>query len=149
MYHDKPKPGRGYVGFCLMAIFMVLGLAVWITVMLPRDQHLWTGILVVVWAVYALLLLVIRAAYHTEYVVTAEDIEIRSGVFFHARIPRQNILEARPIRFIPRVLGWGIWSKGCCNRMTNGLALKTTDGKVYVSPTNIQRFLAEIGFDAE
>jgi len=157
MYHDKPKPGRGYVTLCAALTLLMLGVAAWISVMVARDEHLGAvalpAVLVVVWAVFlgtcAVLLLAIRAAYRTEYAVTEDTVEMQAGLFFHARIPRRNIIAVRPVRFIPRVLGSGIWAKGCCNRMTNGLLIETTEGKVYVSPADIERLRAELGLAKE
>ncbi|MFA6133826.1 MAG: hypothetical protein WC869_07420 [Phycisphaerae bacterium] len=156
MYHDKPAPSRAYVGICLGLILFVLGTAVWLTAVMAHDEQLtsraFVAAMAVIWPICLVLCAFIawltHAACRVEYTLLDGSVELRCGIFFHETIQKRNIIAVRRVRFIPRVLGWGLMARGCCNRMTNGLLLKTTAGRIFISPSNIERFCAELGIGA-
>ena len=153
MYQDRPQPGRGYLRFCggLVALPIVVGAA--ITVGMLRDgapllviPPLWVVILLLA----ALMLHMRKLAARVEYTITDGKLYVRCGWLFQETLPTSSIIAARRVRFIQRVLGWSFTSRGCCNRMTNGLLLVSRfGGKLYLSPSDIERFCAELGVPLE
>lgn len=154
MYHDKPAPSHALIGLYVGLMLTVLGVIIRSTVMITKEHELSSMLRValmglIIWliclGVCALLAWLARSAYHVEYIVSEGSVELRYGRIFHETIQVRSIISIRRVWLIPRVLGWGFGGRGCCNRMTCGLLLKTTMGRVYISPADIERFCAELG----
>lgn len=157
MYCDRPKPSRTFVGFLIGTILLLLGQAAWMTA--GSQGQLQSGQPAALWVLFGVVWLAVlatcaflgwlmRGAYRIEYIVSGGAVELRCGRLFHETIPAANIVGIQRVRRIPLVLGRGFRARGCCNRMSNGLLLTTTTGRVYVSPSDIGRFCEELGIKA-
>ena len=92
----------------------------------------------------ALVILSLRAAFHTRYDLTDCSLVFRAGIVIKAELKWTAIDEAVRVPFIPRVLGWG-GGRGLANRFTNGVRITTRRGMIYyVSPTDPERFVEDV-----
>ena len=156
MYCDKPKPSRPYVGICIafMALMLSLGFILTAMILLATQPSSLTvmGIIladILLLSICAMFFYFARLAYRVEYVISADSLILQVGKFFHETIPLASIVGAKRVKFIWRVLGYGGFARGYCNRFTNGLLLKTKRGNVYISPSNNEEFLLSLGLDVK
>ena len=153
MYQDKPSPSRVLV--VMFGCLVLLPLGVLMMVIL-QSVRTWHGSLIemviglsicvpLILAVCAGLIWLMRQSYQVEYTVSNGAVKLRCGRLYNETIQVKNIISVRRVRMISRVLGWGFLARGCCNRFTRGLLLKTKMGNVFVSPSDIERFCTELG----
>ena len=94
----------------------------------------------------------LHAALATEYRITDDILHMKCGFMFKGAIRIDEIVSVEPVRFHKRLLGCGLGTKetrtsGFCNRFANGLIIRTARQTTYVSPSDNNEFLAELGFN--
>ena len=149
MYTDKPQPTKGYITFWILFVlsaFLVLGLLVLIgyfngantsSVIIEIIGLALPFMFVCIFTIVAL-----YAAYHTEYVIQENVIEIKIANLVKQNIYRSDIRTVQKVQWTLRVLGFGIHNLGACNRFKDVLIILTDRQSVYISPSNPDAFLA-------
>jgi len=144
MYSDKPEPSGFYIS--IIIIFIILMVLIPIFTIGPFEQPVFITILLLLLILIPLLIFValIHAAYNTTYNINNNILEMKCGFMMKGKINIDNITDIKISRFNTKTLGSGFREKGYCNRLTNGLILKTTEGKIYLSPSDNERFQYEL-----
>ncbi len=149
MYEDRPRPSGAYVTANVLLILFVAahpvaflfifgpGLGIYVIIPLVLSLCLYIG-------------LVIHAAYRTEYRIANGMLEMKTGIMLREGLSLGEIRCAKRVEFMRRISGRGsrkgeYCTRGFCNRFKNGVCMSTTNGDVFVSPTDIERFIAELG----
>ncbi len=144
MYTDHPKPSTAY----LMGNITVLLFTSILGVCLPllSNGPVWLRIteFVLFQALLLIALLLLHAAFRTEYLLCAHQLHLRSGLFMHETLPVNEIEAACTVPRPFRIIGQGPEDKGFCNRFGNGVLLETSHGAVYISPSSPDEFLARL-----
>ena len=147
MYVDKPRPGKGYVIFILACLLTLLLLIVGTFVLsYIRGAHstslIGPGIIMAV--AYAIgggtLLLVLHAAYHTEYRLIDNQLEMKAGNLGYRKIALSQIVEIRKLSSLRRIPP-GLHKSGASNRLSNLVVLRTRFDKIYLSPSDPDQFI--------
>ena len=86
----------------------------------------------------------IHAAYNTTYTINNNILEMKCGFVIKGKIEIDRITDIKNSRFNIRMLGISYGEKGYCNRFTDGLILNTIKGKIYLSPSDNERFKYEL-----
>lgn len=133
MHVDRPTPSPAYLA--------LLGLATLLSGMplffIPNDQQ--GAGLVVVSALPLLLLAALDiGAFFTRYRIEDGNLIATAWPLFRKTVPLADIRGVQRVGMIRRVLGWSIGSSGCCNRLTNGLAILLPGGVLYISPSDTE-----------
>lgn len=143
---DRPKPSPAYVVLLSILLLVVLLFARTFPLL---GERMADTLLIVAYAIPVLLLLeLLHAAFATEYRIAEGVLFLRCGWMLRKRIPLAEIQAVSPLPTISRVLGWSPGEWGFCNRMRNGLALKTAKTWVFISPTDPEAFRAQLRLPA-
>lgn len=139
---DRPKPSKNYLAMILgvIAITAIPSLAC----LFLTPSIIGAIVAVVMLPLFGLLLETLHAAYATEYRIADGVLELRCGWIMKKRIALSEIRGVESVKAISRVLGWEPGATGYCNRLSNGLALKTAQGKVFISPSDLAAFHAAL-----
>ncbi len=138
-YTDKPAPGLGF-----LALFAGFPALVPISVAVAFSCS-WLSFYVVLLFQVGVVLFVVHAAFSTKYVIHGGTLLAKSGILPRAEIPLESILSAEKIPWNRNPFGrgrrHGVLVRGYCNRLTNGLRLKTDEGDVCLSPRSVDDFI--------
>jgi hypothetical protein len=143
-FEDKPPPGRGYL--LLIHLLNTIPLITIVSVLLfatERNAIVWFTLghgLLIMGLIYWMLL---HAAYNTSYKLDGIKLEARSGIF-KTVLRASQIGEVTRVKNISRVLGWGIGSRGFCNRFRDGVLLNTGKEKIFISPSHPDLFIEQL-----
>ncbi|HPO12220.1 MAG TPA: SdpI family protein [Candidatus Hydrogenedentes bacterium] len=140
-YIDRPSASKAYLATVLGILLLCL---------LPAALMLAAGptwMMYIVLPLYslvmlALLLMLIQAAFMTEYRIEEDAVYLRCGWLWKKRVPFSEIRSVMPVKRISRVLGWNPGALGYCNRYTNGLLLITKTVAISISPGDVEAFRA-------
>ncbi|MBN2411471.1 hypothetical protein JXQ31_07245 [candidate division KSB1 bacterium] len=144
MYTDKPEPSGFYISFCLIFILLLVVFPVFATVTFEGTITLTLLFLLPFLVPLLIFIAMIHAAYNTTYVLNKNILKIKCGFIMKGKIETDKIIDIKNSRFNTKTLGSGFREKGYCNRFTNGLILKTNEGKIYISPSDNERFKYEL-----
>lgn len=139
VYVDRPRPGRSYVAANLaLAGVLTAGTG---GLLFFAGAHF--GALVTAGLVLMLdthIAMVLHAAYNTVYTLAGGLLTLRCGVWLRGEIALDAVERVEPVIGLPRVAGKGPGGRGFGNRFSNGLRIVTTDGTVYVTPSDPEAF---------
>lgn len=155
MYTDKPQPGKGYIVFLLLVLIGVFCIYPVVFVFsylraeeASRSTLLFEGFVIALpCVVIGIVMLVgLYAAYHTEYTLRENVLELKGGGVLRRKVALHQIVEAKKVPYNARLLGsgmgvGGVRSMGVCNRFRNGVLLITRMEHIYLSPSDPDTFL--------
>ncbi len=144
MYTDKPEPSGFYVLFCIFFILLLVVIPIAAAGAFGESSPV-SLIFSLSYLVPLLIFIAIfHAAYNTTYVIHNDYIEMKCGFIMKGKIKIDKIINIKNSRFNTKTLGRGFRENGYCNRFTNGLLLKTNKEKIYISPSDNERFKYEL-----
>lgn len=129
MFIDRPRPSVE-IFLIVMAIWAFVGLGGLLLLRLTGSLLIFVGGL----SIAFVSLEIIHGALTTEYRIEGGFLHVRSGWLMNDRIAVRDIVSVDPIKRMTRISGGGSGSMGCCNRLRNGLRLRTSGDTWYVSP---------------
>ena len=145
-YIDYPAPGKGFLAFLFIGTLVPVGLFGYryLAGNQTHDLQFFLGSIIVFGAMFAFFL---YSAYHTSYTVGMGKIVARSG-FFSSTIELSDIESIKYVKFARQALGssWRLGGKCCgrCNRFMNCVALTTSWGQIFLSPSDPEKFISVI-----
>lgn len=142
MYTDQPSPGIFLLAllYGLLVMLPVIFLTIYPT--MPFMLTLFIGLLYLVPVIIIVVLL--HAVYHVSYILDDQSLTMKCGMIMKKRLVIQEIESVKKVKFMHRTLGYSYKSSGYCNRMTNGLRLRTRNREYYISPSDMVRFRFEL-----
>ncbi|HPG38697.1 MAG TPA: PH domain-containing protein [bacterium] len=144
MQVDNPSPSSFFVAVMLFFIFLVTILPLY-TMGFFTDPSVMQPIAIPFFLTpLVIFVLIIHAGYHTEYQLNENTLDLRCGWLIKGRYLYKDIEAVTPVRFNSRTLGASYRQKGFCNRFTNGLCLHIGKDKVFISPSDNERFQFEL-----
>jgi hypothetical protein len=139
IHEDRPRPGRGYVAANLFLFGALAGTGLALPLLFAYNPGSLLGAcLLHLVAVY--MLVVLHAAFRTVYTLCGASLEMRCGYWLRGEIDLEDIERIDLIGALPRVAGKGPSGRAFGNRFNAGLRLVTTQGDIYLTPTDPESF---------
>lgn len=151
---DRPRPSAGFVCSFLAFPLVILGLLfgmLGITYLLtggstraiPAVSAIFIIVFVIGLTIFIGLLLI---GFSMKYILDEQALRLSTAVR-SLTIPLNSIVYGEKTSWNRRLMGWGPFTVGICNRWTNGLCLTVNEGRqyfVYLTPSDPDAFLAHV-----
>lgn len=149
MFSDKPAPGKGYVTFIISVLVFLLAVMIFSSLKAASRSNSLALLVIIQLLPVAIFYAIIHAAYHTEYKILNDFLEMRSGFIIKDEVRLDSIDRVKKVKFINRVLGWGPSGKGIANRFKSGLLISAGRKKVFISPSHVDQFIEQLNSFSE
>lgn len=144
MYVDEPAAGFGFVALNIVTMLILVALPIVFYRRLAGNAGLVALVVIACAGGVVLIGLVMHAIFDTVYTIDEEVLGVRCGVLLKGEYRLDDIHDIGRVSFNNQAFGSALHLKGYCTRFTDGVTFHAAGEKVYLSPKDPGRFIAEL-----